>query len=44
MEKEQTAFNIDSEILKEFKKKCIDNEISYSDAVETLMKEYNKRK
>lgn len=42
--KDTTSLRIDQEVFKNFKKKCIDNNTNYSDAMEELMKEYNKRK
>jgi len=44
MSKEPMTLNIDEDVIKEFKKRCIDNDVNYSDAVEELMKEYIKRK
>jgi hypothetical protein len=44
MAKEQMTLMIEEDISKEFRKKCIDNSTSYSDATEELMKEYIKRK
>ena len=44
MAKEQMTSMIEEDIAKEFKKKCIDKDTSYSDAIEDLMKEFLKRK
>jgi hypothetical protein len=42
--KQTTSFSVEENVLLEFKKRCLDNKTEYSEAIETLMKEYTKRK
>ena len=42
--KEIINFTVDSKICLEFRKKCLDNDQNYSEAITELMKEYIKRK